>query len=119
MNKEIKLKLWHVMIFITVSVLLLFFIIVTAVSPVNVGNYTEQEQKIDSLNNVISGLKGKQLELNESIAYQQNEIVFLNKQIDSTNTEIVKVKEYYGKKIKNITTYTPTQLDKFFTERYQ
>ena len=118
MNKEVKLKLWHVMIFITVFVLLLFFIIVTAVSPVNVGNYTEQEQKIDSLNNVISGLKGKQLELNESIAYQQNEIVFLNKQIDSTNIEIVKVKEYYGKKIKNITTYTPTQLDKFFTERY-
>ena len=99
MNKEVKLKLWHVMIFITVFVLLLFFIIVTAVSPVNVGNYTEQEQKIDSLNNVISGLKGKQLELNESIAYQQNEIVFLNKQIDSTNIEIVKVKEYYGKKI--------------------
>ena len=54
MNKEVKLKLWHVMIFITVFVLLLFFIIVTAVSPVNVGDYTEQEQKIDSLNNVIS-----------------------------------------------------------------
>jgi len=119
MNKKIKLKLWHVMIFITVFVLLLFSIIVTAISPVEVGDYTKQEQKIDSLNNVILGLEDKQLELNRSITYQKNEIVILNKQIDSTNTEIVKVKEYYGKKIKNITTYTPTQLDKFFTERYQ
>jgi uncharacterized coiled-coil protein SlyX len=119
MNKEVKLKLWHVMIFITVFVLLLFSVIITAVLPVSVGDYTEQEQKIDSLNNVILGLEDKQLELNRSIAYQQNEIVVLNKQIDSTNIEIVKVKEHYGKKIKNITTYTPTQLDNFFTERYQ
>ena len=100
MNKKVKLKLWHVMIFITVFVLLLFSVIVTAISPVEVGDYTKQEQKIDSLNNVILGLEDKQLELNRSITYQQNEIVILNKQIDSTNTEIVKVKEYYGKKIK-------------------
>ena len=51
--------------------------------------------------------------------YQQLEIDILNKQIDSTSNEIIKVKKYYGKKIKDITTYTPTQLDKFFTERYQ
>tara|TARA_R110000796_G_scaffold4584_1_gene17681 strand:+ start:21 stop:380 length:360 start_codon:yes stop_codon:yes gene_type:complete len=119
MNKEVKLKLWHVLICATVFILLLYFTIVTVVSPVKVGDYTEPKQKIDSLNNVITKLEGTQLELNRSIVYQQNEIVILNKQIDSTNIEIVKVKEHYGKKIKNITTYTPTQLDNFFTERYQ
>jgi len=118
-NQEIKLKLWHILICVTVFILLLYFTITTIISPVKVGDYTKQKQKIDSLNIVILGLEDKQLELNRSIVYQQNEIIVLNKQIDSTNIEIVKVKEHYGKKIKNITTYTPTQLDKFFTERYQ
>ena len=59
------------------------------------------------------------IELNRSIFDQQLEINILNHSIDSTNKEIVKVRKYYAKKIKDITTYTPTQLDNFFTERYQ
>ena len=119
MNKEIKLKLWHILVCVVVFTSLLYFTIVTAFSPVQVGDYTDQKQKIDSLNNVIIGLEGKQVELNQSIVYQQLEIDVLNKQIDSTSKEIMQVKKYYGKKIETITTYSPTQLDKFFSERYQ
>ena len=119
MNKEIKLKLWHILVCVVVFTSLLYFTIVTAFSPIQVGDYTDQKQKIDSLNNVIIGLEGKQVELNQSIVYQQLEIDVLNKQIDSTSKEIMQVKKYYGKKIKAITTYTPTQLDDFFTKRYQ
>ena len=80
---------------------------------------SQQKQKIDSLNSVIIKLEDKQIELNRSIFDQQLEINILNHSIDSTNKEIVKVRKYYAKKIKDITTYTPTQLDNFFTERYQ
>ena len=85
----------------------------------NTFKYTQQKQKIDSLNSVIIKLEDKQIELNRSIFDQQLEINILNHSIDSTNKEIVKVRKYYAKKIKDITTYTPTQLDNFFTERYQ
>ena len=118
MNREIKLKLWYVLVSVVFLTLLLYFIFVKT-SPTQVGDYTKQKQKIDSLNIVITGLESKQIELNKSISTQQYKINILNKEIDSTNKEIIKVKEYYGKKIKNIDTYTPTQLNKFFTERYQ
>lgn len=118
MNREVKLKLWHVLISVVSLTLLLYFIFVK-VTPTQVGDYTKQKQKIDSLNVVITGLESKQIELNRSIFSQQLEIDILNREIDSTNKEIVKVRKYYAKKIKDITTYTPTQLDNFFTERYQ
>jgi peptidoglycan hydrolase CwlO-like protein len=118
MNREVKLKLWHVLISVVSLTLLLYFIFVK-VTPTQVGDYTKQKQKIDSLNVVITGLENKQIELNRSIFSQQLEIDILNREIDSTNKEIVKVRKYYAKKIKDITTYTPTQLDNFFTERYQ
>ena len=118
MNKEVKLKLWHVLIGVVSLTLLLYFIFVK-VTPTQVGDYTEQKQKIDSLKNVITKLEDEQFELDRSIFAQQLEINILNKEIDSTNEEIVKVRKYYAKKIKDITSYTPTQLDKFFTERYQ
>lgn len=118
MNKKIKLKLWHVLIYVIVFILLLCFTFATIVAPTQVGNYTEQKQKIDSLNIIIIELKDEQIELDESIIHQQDEITTLNNQIDSTNIEIAKVKNYYGKEIKNITTYSTTQLDNFFTKRY-
>lgn len=118
MNREVKLKLWHILISVVSLTLLLYFIFVK-VTPTQVGDYTKQKQKIDSLNVVITGLESKQIELNRSIFSQQLEIDILNREIDSTNKEIVKVRKYYAKKIKDITTYTPTQLDNFFTERYQ
>jgi len=118
MNREVKLKLWHVLIGVVSLTLLLYFIFVK-VTPTQIGDYTKQKQKIDSLNVVITGLENKQIELNRSIFSQQLEIDILNREIDSTNKEIVKVRKYYAKKIKDITTYTPTQLDNFFTERYQ
>tara|TARA_R110000796_G_scaffold150208_2_gene266993 strand:- start:156 stop:512 length:357 start_codon:yes stop_codon:yes gene_type:complete len=118
MNREVKLKLWHVLISVVSLTLLLYFLFVK-ITPTTTGDYTEQKQKIDSLKNVITGLEDKQIELDRSIVYQQNEIVILNKQIDSTNIEILNVRRYYAKKIKDITTYTPTQLDDFFSKRYQ
>lgn len=118
MNQEIKLKLWHVLISVIPLTFLLYFIFIE-ISPTQVGDYSKQEQKIDSLKNIIIKLEDEQFELDRSIFTQQLEINILNKEIDSTNKEIVKVRKYYAKKIKNITSYTPTQLDKFFTERYQ
>ena len=118
MNREVKLKLWHILISVVSLTLLLYFMFVK-ISPTQVGDYTQQKQKIDSLNSVIIKLEDKQIELNRSIFDQQLEMNILSHSIDSTNKEIVKVRKYYAKKIKDITTYTPTQLDNFFTERYQ
>jgi peptidoglycan hydrolase CwlO-like protein len=118
MNREVKLKLWHVLACVISLTLLLYFVFIK-ITPTQVGDYTQQKQRIDSLNNVITGLESNQVKLNQSIFVQQLEIDILNKQIDSTSNEIIKVRKYYAKKIKDITTYTPTQLDNFFSERYQ
>ncbi len=52
MNQEIKLKLWHVLISVIPLTFLLYFIFIE-ISPTQVGDYSKQEQKIDSLKNII------------------------------------------------------------------
>jgi len=81
--------------------------------------YDKQKQEIDSLNNVLVNLQKHQLELDKSILFHQNRIDSLNNEISNTNKEIADVREYYGKKIRDILNYTPQQLDDFFSKRYK
>jgi len=115
-DKSITLNVSH-LIMGAIILLLLWFLL----KPVNVdlSKYDKQKREIDSLSNVINGLQKEQVELNKSINFHQNRIDSLNYEIDSTNQQITNIRNYYGKKIRDISNYTPTQLDDFFAKRYK
>jgi predicted nucleic acid-binding Zn-ribbon protein len=85
---------------------------------VEISNYAQEKKKIDSLSYVITNLQKEQIKLNNTLITYQTKIDSLNSQMDSTRQEILNIRKYYGKQIKDITNYTPSELDKFFTRRY-
>lgn len=76
-------------------------------------------QQIDSLNNAIIGYRNKQLELDTKIANYQLDIRRLDFQIDSANNKIIEIRNYYGKRIKDVSRYSTSELDDFFSKRYK
>ena len=78
-----------------------------------------QQRELDSLSREFQTLQVKQTQKDSLIAIYKTRVVALDERIDSANTEIIKIRSYYGKKIDDINKYTPTQLDSFFTNRYQ
>jgi peptidoglycan hydrolase CwlO-like protein len=99
-------------------ILLLLVFIFTRPTILDTSKYDKQKREIDSLSNNIKVLQKEQIELNKSITSHQSKIDLLNYQIDSTNQELTSIRNYYGKKIRDINNYTPTQLDDFFSKRY-
>ena len=78
-----------------------------------------QQQELDSLSREFQTLQIKQTQKDSLITIYKTRVVALDERIDSANTEITKIRSYYGKKIEDINKYTPTQLDSFFANRYQ
>ena len=104
---------------VTLSIIILLlvgYIIYTNNKPVSDDSF---KQQIDSLNNKIDSLEEDQLRLDSLIAVYQDSVSILDTKIDSTKQKITEIRAYYGNKIKNISKYTPTQLDSFFTNRYK
>ena len=99
-------------------ILLLLIFIFTRPTNIDASKYDKQKTEIDSLNNNIKSLQKEQIELNKSLLSHQSKINSLNYQIDSTNQELTSIRNYYGKKIRDINNYTPSQLDDFFSKRY-
>lgn len=79
----------------------------------------DYRQQIDSLNSRIDSLEDDQLQLDSLIKVYQDSVSVLDHKIDSTKQRITDIRAYYGNKIKDISRYTPTQLDSFFTNRYK
>jgi hypothetical protein len=88
--------------------------------PTNKSGLTqEDQQKIDSLAQEISILEYRQLEKDSLIAIYQIEIDSLDAQVVVVNNKITKIKEDYEEEISNLKRYTVTELNEFFTTRYQ
>jgi peptidoglycan hydrolase CwlO-like protein len=117
-NKTIKLKLSHLIIG-GILLLLLIFLFECNVNPPKINTYNKEKNKIDSLQVEISKLKKSQLKLNKNINKQILVIDSLNKEIKTTEKELIQTRTYYGSKIKNINSSSPSELNKFFTERYK
>jgi len=115
-DKSITLNVSHL---ILGAIILLLLWLLLKPTNVDMSKYDKQKQEIDSLNNVLVNLQKHQLELDKSILFHQNRIDSLNNEISNTNKEIADVREYYGKKIRDILNYTPQQLDDFFSKRYK
>jgi peptidoglycan hydrolase CwlO-like protein len=117
-NKTFQLKLSHLIIggIILLLVIFLFKYNLTQDIP---NNYDKQKREIDSLGNIINELKEDQLKLNQSLSIQYAKVDSLNKEITTTEKELIQTRAYYGNKIKNITSSSPAELNEFFTERYK
>ena len=116
-NKVIQLKLWHVILFSIAFSVLVYFALFNP-KTVETSDYAQEKNKIDSLSYVITDLQKEQIKLNTTLITYQTKIDSLNFQMDSTRQEIANIRIYYGRQIKDITNYTPSELDKFFTNRY-
>jgi peptidoglycan hydrolase CwlO-like protein len=99
-------------------ILLLLLVVFLRPETINLSKYDKQKQEIDSLNHTLIDLQKKQVELDNSILQHQFKIDSLNNEINTTNQEITDIRVRYDKKLKDITTYTPSQLNDFFSERY-
>jgi len=99
-------------------ILLLLLVVFLRPKTVDSSKYDKQKQEIDSLNRTLIDLQKKQVELDNSILQHQFKIDSLNNEINTTNQEITDIRVRYDKKLKDITTYTPSQLNDFFSERY-
>jgi len=115
-DKPITLNVSHLIL--GAIILLLLWLLLRPVK-VDMSKYDKQKQQIDSLSSVIGELQKEQITLDNSIQKHQNVIDSLDNEINNTNKEIADVREYYGKKIRDILNYTPQQLDDFFSKRYK
>jgi len=116
LNKKLELNVSHL---ILGAIILLLLWIVFKPTNIDLSKYDKQKQEIDNLNNALVDLQKKQVELNQSISNNQNVIDSLNNEISYTNQKIIDIKAYYDKKIKDISSYTPSQLTEIFTNRYK
>jgi peptidoglycan hydrolase CwlO-like protein len=115
-SKTIEIRISH-LIMGAIILLLLWFTFIQP-SPSTSSKYDKQKREIDSLNRTLIDLEKKQVELDNSILQHQVKIDSLNNEINTTNQEITDIRVRYDKKLKDITTYTPSQLNDFFSERY-
>ena len=99
-DKVIQLKLWHVILFSVAFSVLVYFALFNP-KTIETSDYAQEKIK-----------------LNTTLITYQTKIDSLNFQMDSTRQEIANIRIYYGRQIKDITNYTPSELDKFFTNRY-
>jgi len=115
-SKTIKFNVSHLIMGAIILLLLIFMFL--RPETVDLSKYDGQKQEIDSLNRTLIELQKKQVELDNSILQHQFKIDSLNNEINTTNQEITDIRVRYDKKLKDITTYTPSQLNDFFSERY-
>jgi peptidoglycan hydrolase CwlO-like protein len=116
-DKILNIRISH-LIMGAIILLLLWFVFLKPTKD-DSSKYLKQKQEIDSLSNVIKNLQKEQIELDKSIKFHQNRIDSLDCEIDSTNQEITNIRNYYGKKIRDIANYNPSQLKDFFSKRYK
>lgn len=81
-------------------------------------DYTEYERKIDSLDVVVSNLELQQLAKDSALVYYKYQLDSLGIEKKAVEREINDVRQFYSKAIKDIGKLSITQLDSFFTARY-
>ena len=117
-DKIFQIKLSHLIIG---GILLLLIIFLFKCDPKStpLNNSDKQKKEIDSLQNETNKLKDLNHMLGNEI-YLQNKVVdSLNQEIKTTEKELIQTRTYYGNKIKDLNSSSPSELNEFFTERYK
>jgi septal ring factor EnvC (AmiA/AmiB activator) len=100
-------------------ILLLLLVVFLRPEMVGLSKYDKEKKEIDSLQNVIGELKDINQELGNEIHIQTKIMDSLNQEIKSTEKELTQTRIYYGNKIKDLNSSSPSELNEFFSERYQ
>jgi predicted nucleic acid-binding Zn-ribbon protein len=116
-NKTFQIKLSRLIIG---GILLLWLILLAYFKPTPnvVDKYAKEKIEIDSLQNEIGKLKGLNSQLGNEIYLQTKVMDSLNQEIKTTEKELTQTRTYYGNKIKDLNSSSPSELNEFFTERY-
>jgi len=117
-DKTFQIKLSHLIIG-GILLLLLIFLLKCDPNPTPINTYDKEKKEIDSLQNETNKLKNINVELGNKIYLQDKVVDSLNKEIKTTEKELTQTREYYGKKIKDLNSSSPSELNEFFTERYK
>ena len=117
-EKVYQIKLSHLIIG-GILLLLLIFLIYFRPTPTQINTYDKEKKEIDSLKTKINKLKNIQDTLTIDLGKQQKVIDSLNNEIVKTEKELTKTRLYYGNKIKDLTSSSPSELDDFFSKRYK
>jgi hypothetical protein len=117
-DKIIKIKLSHLIIGGILLLLLVFLIKCKPTTP-TVDKYAKEKKEIDSLKYNIFLLKEGQHILTDNVNKQVIVIDSLEEEIIVTEQELTQTRTYYGNKIKDLTSASDTELEQFFTNRYQ
>jgi len=107
------------LVLVVVIALLVGVIVFDHLPDSGIDKYAKQKQEIDSLSKMIAGLEKDQLRYDSLITNYKDSLIVMDHQIDSTKHEIKQIQNYYGKKIKNLSGATHTELTDFFADRYK
>jgi len=121
MNKTINtIKNWlpivKIIQYIAIVIIVLYFAIQLLTSKREIsGDFKAQ---LDSLQKVTVALQKQQKSYDSTISLEEEKIKELDYQIDHVKEKTIIIKEYYHEQSKAADSYTPTQLDSFFSKRY-
>jgi peptidoglycan hydrolase CwlO-like protein len=79
---------------------------------------TDFKAQLDSLQKVTVTLQKQQKSYDSIISLEEKKIQEIDYQIDNIKEKTTIIKEYYHEQSKAADSYTPTQLDSFFSKRY-
>jgi hypothetical protein len=108
---------WFDIAFKIVVVCLVIYLFIKVTTPIpQMSN--EAKRKIDSLENSIKSLKIEQLRYDDVIHQQSVLVDSLSRDIQLAKERTTIIREYYHAASTKVDTYTPTQIDSFFKQRY-
>jgi hypothetical protein len=117
-DKTFKIKLSHLIIGGILLLLLIFLVKCKPTTP-TVDKYAKEKKEIDSLQHNIFLLKEGQQILTSNVNKQVIVIDSLEEEIIITEKELIQTRTYYGNQIKDLTSASNSELEQFFTNRYQ
>jgi septal ring factor EnvC (AmiA/AmiB activator) len=117
-EKVYQIKLSHLIIG-GILLLLLLYLIYVRIQPTPTPDYSKYKQKIEELQKEINRLKNAQDTLTIDLGKQQKVIDSLDNEVIETEKELIKTRLYYDKKIKYLTSSSPSELNDFFSKRYK
>jgi septal ring factor EnvC (AmiA/AmiB activator) len=117
-NKTFEIKLSHLIIG-GILLLLLLYLIYVRIQPTTTTDYTRYKQKIEELQKEIDRLKNTQDTLTIDLGKQRKVIDSLDNEVIKTEKELIKTRLYYDKKIKDLISSSPSELNDFFSKRYK
>ena len=115
-----KINTYHIigLIIYTVLIVLVTYLLTRPQPAGDVGFTNDEQRKMDSLNVRIGELESRQRLSDSLILNYKQDIDLLNYKIDSTKTRVIQIRKHYENRIKDASSYTPSELDRFFSDRY-